>query len=107
MKRLGLLLTLLLLFVAIADAQIKTPAAHIRFGSSLPATCTPNTGDVFFKTSATIGLYQCLTTNTWTAVPSSSGVPGGSTTQVQYNNAGAFAGVSGATSNGTNITFGS
>lgn len=30
-----------------------------------------------------------------------SGTPGGSTTQVQYNNAGAFAGISGATSNGT------
>lgn len=31
------------------------------------------------------------------------GTPGGSTTQIQYNNAGAFGGVSGATSDGTNI----
>lgn len=33
--------------------------------------------------------------------------PGGSNTQVQYNNNGVFGGVSGATSDGTNITFGS
>lgn len=31
------------------------------------------------------------------------GSPGGSTTQLQYNNAGVFAGISGATSDGTNI----
>ena len=36
-------------------------------------------------------------------VVSSSGSPGGSTTQLQYNNAGAFGGVSGATTDGTNI----
>lgn len=36
---------------------------------------------------------------------SSGGTPGGSTTQVQYNNAGAFAGITGATSNGTILTL--
>lgn len=35
------------------------------------------------------------------------GTPGGANTTVQYNNAGAFGGISGATSNGTNITFSS
>ena len=34
-----------------------------------------------------------------------SGAPGGSTTQVQYNNAGAFGGISGATTNGTTLTL--
>jgi hypothetical protein len=33
------------------------------------------------------------------------GAPGGSTTEVQYNNAGAFAGITGATSNGTALTL--
>lgn len=33
------------------------------------------------------------------------GTPGGSTTQVQYNNAGAFGGISGATTNGTTLTL--
>lgn len=37
--------------------------------TTLPATCSP-TGqtNVVFKTSATIGLYQCLSANTWSAV---------------------------------------
>lgn len=34
-----------------------------------------------------------------------SGSPGGSTTQLQYNNAGAFGGISGATTNGTSVTL--
>ena len=46
-------------------------------------------------------------TNWTSAAPSGGGSPGGSTTQLQYNNAGAFGGISGATSNGTNVTFGS
>jgi len=33
------------------------------------------------------------------------GSPGGSTTQLQYNNAGAFGGISGATTNGTSVTY--
>ena len=33
------------------------------------------------------------------------GTPGGSNTQVQYNNAGAFGGITGATSNGTALTL--
>ena len=35
------------------------------------------------------------------------GTPGGSNTQIQYNNAGAFGGISGLTSDGTNMTAGS
>lgn len=35
------------------------------------------------------------------------GTPGGADTQVQYNNAGAFGGISGFTSDGTNVTAGS
>ena len=38
---------------------------------------------------------------------SGGGTPSGSTTQIQYNNAGAFAGASGLTTNGTNLTLGS
>lgn len=33
------------------------------------------------------------------------GTPGGSDTQLQYNNAGAFGGISGATTNGTTVTY--
>jgi hypothetical protein len=44
---------------------------------------------------------------TWQTVSGGGGSPGGSDTQLQYNNASAFGGVSGATSDGTNVTFGS
>lgn len=35
----------------------------------------------------------------------SGGSPGGSSTQLQYNNAGSFGGISGATTNGTSVTY--
>jgi len=47
-------------------------------------------------------------TGTWpnqTIAASGGGSPGGSTTEVQYNNAGVFAGITGATSNGTALTL--
>lgn len=43
-------------------------------------------------------------TITW-ETPSTGGSPGGSNTQVQYNNSGAFGGISNATSDGTNLTL--
>jgi len=49
-------------------------------------------------------------TGTWpnqtiAATGGGSGTPGGSTTQVQYNNAGSFGGITGATTNGTALTL--
>lgn len=42
----------------------------------------------------------------WSSLPGGgSGTPGGSTTQLQYNNAGAFGGITGATTNGTALTL--
>jgi len=54
-------------------------ARHIIWGPSLPASCRPSTGDVFFKTSATAGPYYCSAPNTW--LPIGTGV-GGSVTSV-------------------------
>lgn len=86
-----LLLVLFLLIVALpTHAQVTGPAGHIRFGSSLPGVCNPATGDVFWKTSATIGLYMCLTTNTWTAAGTSSG--SGTVTTVSVATANGFSG---------------
>lgn len=42
---------------------------------------------------------------TWAASGGGSTSPGGSTTQVQYNNAGSFGGISGVTSDGSKISF--
>lgn len=76
------------------------------------------TGDVYFDygyavigngysamlelSPSTSGNVMTSNGTTWTSAPASSGgTPGGSTTQVQYNNAGAFGGITGATTNGT------
>src|SRR5258705_312941 len=41
----------------------------------------------------------------WVAQSGGGGTPGGSNTQLQYNNSGAFGGVTGATTNGTALTL--
>jgi hypothetical protein len=41
----------------------------------------------------------------WTAQTGGGGTPGGSDTQIQYNNAGAFAGASGLVTDGSNLTL--
>jgi hypothetical protein len=43
-------------------------------------------------------------TGAWSVPAGGGGAPGGSTTQVQYNNAGAFGGISNVTTNGTALT---
>jgi len=55
-----------------------------------------NDGKLYFKNSS--GVVTLLAGST-------SGPAGGSTTQVQYNNAGVLAGITGATSNGTALTL--
>lgn len=82
------------------------------FGSGTPeSVVTANIGSVFHRTDGSTGtsLYikESGTGNTgWTAVASGGGgSPGGSDTQLQYNNSGSFGGISGATSNGTAVTF--
>lgn len=60
----------------------------------------PSTNDVLTVTSFAGGI---ITTN-WTA-PGGGGAPGGSNTQLQYNNSGVFGGISGATTNGTVVTL--
>lgn len=47
-------------------------------GPALPATCV--IGQLYFKTTATIGLNQCTATNTWTAVGGGSATSCGSPT---------------------------
>jgi len=72
---------LLLLLVTHLYGQ-QDPAAVVRFGTALPASCNPAGPNIFFKTSATIGLYQCLTPNAWTIVVPGGGGTGNVTTAV-------------------------
>lgn len=85
MKTLYSLAFCFLLTTLPAFAQFSSTASHIRYGTSLPATCNPATGDVFYKTSITITVYYCSATNTWSAIGGSGTVTGtGTTNQYTY-----------------------
>lgn len=77
------------------STKLATTAYVDRFSApnstTLPATCT--VGQIYVDTDATSGsrTYLCESTNTW-AVIGSGGAPGGSNTQVQFNDSSAFGG---------------
>lgn len=95
---------------------------------SLSATLVPTqggtgiaaytTGDILYASASNVLSKLAAGTDTyvltmtagvpvWAASAGGGGSPGGSNTQLQYNNSSAFGGISGATSNGTKITFAS
>ncbi len=53
----------------------------------------------------TVNAKGLITAASETACAGGGGTPGGANTQVQYNNAGAFSGITGATTNGTTLTL--
>ena len=106
------------------DFQWKDGVAYYRpTGSSIVAAVSavnqvPNTGfdsTIFYAVGSrffnlvTNVQYICTdatpTSAAWSVVPAGSGSPGGSTTELQYNNGGAFGGITGATTNGTFVTL--
>jgi hypothetical protein len=85
----------------------QLPLANGGTGANLS---DPNADRILFwddsagaTTWLTVGSGLTITDTTITA--SGSGTPGGSDTQVQYNNAGAFGGITGATTDGTSMTL--
>jgi hypothetical protein len=40
-------------------------ATRVRRSGTLPATCDAAKGEIFFKTTAPIGIHQCIATDTW------------------------------------------
>ncbi len=92
----GLATLALLLFAPRAHAQGTSTAGGLQInqGMTLPATCSPSSGDVaqkvFYLTSGSTGFYSCTATNTWTLA--GGGIPGAPNGSVQFNNQGAFAG---------------
>jgi hypothetical protein len=76
--------------------------------SSTPANGALDIGNGtgFTRTTLTAGSNVTITNSAGgiSIAASSGGSPGGSTTQVQYNNAGAFGGISGVTTDGTRLT---
>ncbi len=70
-----------LIQTCVAQQPSNTTANHIRYGASLPSNCNPSTGDVFFKTTATITPYYCSATNSWTVMgAAAAGTPNTHTT---------------------------
>lgn len=71
-----------------------------------PSTPSANSLIIYAKDKSGVSsLYWKNDAGTEFDLSASGGSPGGSDTQLQRNNAGAFGGISGATSNGTNVTF--
>src|SRR4030095_8859711 len=64
-----------------------------------------NAGSAGDMQEITLGTNLSFTGTTLNAAGGGGGTPGGSTTQVQYNNAGAFGGITNATSDGTTMTL--
>lgn len=90
-----LLLLIAVLTASLASAQnynFNIGGLQYASGSSAPGSCN-RAGSYFFKNSATTGWYVCQG-GVYVAVASSGGgtPPGGSNTDLQYNNAGAFGG---------------
>lgn len=73
---------------------LTAPAVAGTQSYTLPTAVPASNGYVLSSTTAGV--------MSWAAA--GSGSPGGSTTQLQYNNAGAFGGISGVTTDGTRIT---
>jgi len=84
-----------LVFQATAGGSFNFVGPNIAGTVSLTLPSADGTSGQFLKTdgAGTLSFAAASTT------------PGGSTTQVQYNNAGAFAGITGATTNGTTLTL--
>jgi hypothetical protein len=84
-----------LVFQATAGGSFNFVGPNIAGTVSLTLPSADGTSGQFLKTdgSGTLSFATAIT------------APGGSTTQVQYNNAGAFAGITGATTNGTALTL--
>lgn len=81
MRKIFLALFFSLTLTVVCSAQVSnSPASHIRYGSSLPATCKTTTGDVFFLTTGSIGLYQCVALNTWGQLPGGANITWDGTT---------------------------
>jgi hypothetical protein len=85
--------SLALLGATSGSVAMTAPAVAGTQAYTLPSAYPTAAGQVL--SSTTLGVMSWAT---------SGGSPGGSTTQVQYNNAGAFGGVSGFTTDGTRVT---
>src|SRR5438876_9543772 len=106
MRRLLFLVVLLSGAVGVRAQGTQGTAYRMRTLATEPTSCTQ--AQVYFNTTTNTARV-CGPTNTWNDMdgPAGTDSPGGGVNTIQYNNGGIFGGVSGATSNGTNLTLGS
>lgn len=100
MKKIFLLVALL--FAGAVDALAQTNCVRLTEADGSPNAPCVN------KITVTNGTLTCATTNQCTLTTGGGGgggSPGGSNTELQYNNIGVFGGITGATTNGTIVTL--
>jgi hypothetical protein len=79
----------------------------LRFqGFAAPALSAAGQGAIYFDSGANV-FKASQNGGAYANLIGGGGTPGGANTEIQFNSAGAFGGVTGATSDGANITFGS
>ena len=89
---------------ASADVTDETNVTDALDGATLTAATVAGTDKVLIQDADAADALKTVTAQS-IADLAGGGAPGGSTTQVQYNNAGSFAGITGATTNGTALTL--
>lgn len=78
----------------------------LNVGSQAGDPSTPINGDIWYDSTGNL-LRARINGASVSLGAGGGGTPGGADTQIQYNNAGSFGGVTGFTSDGTNVTAGS
>lgn len=102
--------------IAVNKGGTGQTTAQAAINALMAASGALATGDIFYYNGTNVvklaigSSTQVLTVTggvpVWAAASGGGGSPGGSNTQLQYNNSSAFGGISGATTDGTNVTYG-
>lgn len=94
MRRFLSFVVVLLVGSALLPAQSQFGNQKVSAGSTCPPVGTPLGGEGSLYTCTGSGVLYTWTGSAWVAIAGGSGTPGSPTTSLQYNNSGAFGGIS-------------